>query len=298
MHTLTRVSLATTCVGASLAALVGGILAPPPAAQAAATSAQTTTRAVIRYVALGDSFTSGVGVAPPASSGCGRSTNNYANKLARGLHATSFRDVSCLGATTSQVRHGQMGLTNRAQRAAVSRNTTVVTIGLGGNDENLYSTLVTTCPGLRIVSPGGAPCAAYLANLGSQSPQQIIARTGKRMEAAIRDVQAKAPRARVLIVGYPVLAPARGRCSELPLAAGDYAYVHKVNGQLNTALRSAAQRTGAQFVDVGAASVGHDACSAHPWVNAANASRGDGGAYHPTALGHTAMAQLLRTALR
>ena len=38
-----------------------------------------------------------------------------------------------------------------------------------------------------------------------------------------------APKAKVLVVGYPQIISADNRCASLPLAAGDYAYGEKIN---------------------------------------------------------------------
>ena len=101
----------------ALAALVLGLAAPAYAAGA-------------RYVALGDSYSSGVGAGNYiASSGsCDRSPNAYSALWANAHAPASYVSVACSGATTSDV------LTN--QVSALSSSTTLVSITIGGNDEN------------------------------------------------------------------------------------------------------------------------------------------------------------------
>ena len=61
---------------------------------------------LIDYVALGDSFSAGPLIpdarGDPAS--CFRSTNNYPAYLAGYLDVTSYRDVTCSGASTRDLR--------------------------------------------------------------------------------------------------------------------------------------------------------------------------------------------------
>src|SRR5918992_6012306 len=65
--------------------------------------------ATARYVALGDSFTSGplIPVQYGTPLGCLRSTNNYPALLARRLNPGTFVDVSCGGADTADMTSAQ-----------------------------------------------------------------------------------------------------------------------------------------------------------------------------------------------
>ena len=94
-----------------------------------------------------------------------------------------------------------------------------------------------------------------------------IAETGVKVTGLLRDVHQQAPKAKVLVVGYPQIVSADDACAELPLASGDYAYAEKVNFALTEMLRRAAEATGSTYVDVWSASRGHDICSDDPWIN-------------------------------
>src|SRR5262245_4734291 len=80
-----------------------------------------------QYVALGDSYSSGVGtrVFYKESGSCYRSPEAYGPKIAaaRG-YALSFQ--ACSGATTTEVNSKQLG--------TLSSSTSLVTITIGGND--------------------------------------------------------------------------------------------------------------------------------------------------------------------
>ena len=102
----------------------------------------------------------------------------------------------------------------------------------------------------------------------------------------------------MLVVGYPQIVSADNRCDQLPLAAGDYAYAEKVNRALTETLRGAAEATGSTYVDVWAASKGHDICSEDPWVNGAVTDQKRAAAYHPFAEEQAAVADLSSRPLR
>ena len=63
-------------------------------------------------------------------------------------------------------------------------------------------------------------------------------------------------------------------------------------------LRFAAEETGSTYVDVWAASQGHDICSEDPWVNGAVTDQQRAAAYHPFAEEQAAVADLVVDAFR
>jgi hypothetical protein len=63
-------------------------------------------------------------------------------------------------------------------------------------------------------------------------------------------------------------------------------------------MRWAAQDADVEFVDVYAASIGHDICSQHPWIQGRTGSRTQGAALHPLPAGQRAVARLLLDRLR
>ena len=108
----------------------------------------------------------------------------------------------------------------------------------------------------------------------------------------------RAPDAEILVVGYPQPVPANGTCPELPLAAGDYAEARAQLGQLDDAMRAAAEAQDARFVDVLGASDGHDICAgSDAWVNGAQDMPGEAVVYHPFRSEQEAIAQLVVDAL-
>ena len=293
-----------TTVIAAVALLAGctqGSAAPDPAAPSAAAPASTTApEPVGRYVALGDSYAAGPLIpTTDLAGGCARSDHNYGHLLADALDVTDFVDVTCSGAKTRDVTHVQRPFGDARippQLRAVTADTSLVTLTIGGNDLDLFSTLVRTCTRLRSSEPQGAPCARRLAARGPDL-DGAVATIRRNVAGVLRTIRRTAPDAKVLLVGYLRLVPDRGSCVGLPLAAGDYAEGRRISEALDRALRQAARRTGTTFVDMYAASAGHDICAATPWVNGNVTVREKALAYHPFASGMRADAREVLRAL-
>lgn len=255
-----------------------------------------------QYVALGDSFTSGPFVpTTDLASGCLRSDHNYPSLLADRLDVEDFVDVSCAGARTRDLPHRQLTLPGAripAQLDALGPDTTLVTLGIGGNDFDLYSHLTNTCLQLRSSDPTGSPCRTTMTSGTRDLVATTTARIGRRVERALHQVAERAPGARVVLVGYPRIAPPRGECPALlPYATGDVSFGDEVLRRLTTAMRHAADRAGAEFLDMYAASRGHDVCSARPYVNGVQSDRGRAAAFHPLPRGMRAVARELAALL-
>ena len=251
----------------------------------------------LRYVALGDSYTAAPLVpVTEMAKGCYRSTANYPALVADRLGAR-LEDRSCAGARTTDFRHNQYPEVS-PQLTAVKPGVELVTVSIGGNDERVFSELVVRCTRLRAKNPEGAPCQQHMRSTGSDVLLSALRTTRNRVTEVVREVRQRAPKAKLLVVGYPQIISADSRCAQLPLAAGDYAYGEKVNLAMTEVLRSAAKATGSTYVDVWAASQGHDICSDDPWINGAATDQKRAAAYHPFAAEQVAVADLVVDAFR
>ncbi len=255
----------------------------------------------VDYVAIGDSYTAAPLVpTTDASDTCLRSNGNYPHLIAAELSAGRLVDVSCSGADTTdltgrQVNHGQ---TKAPQLDAVTAETDLVTIGIGGNDLSLFGSMVVGCLELYEDDPQGAPCRDHNRRGAGDRLLDLIPRIQGRLSRAIEQVQNRAPDATVVMVDYPRILPPSGTCPDrLPLADGDYAYVDSVNRALSDAIRAAAGEAGVISIDVYAASRGHDVCSDQPWVNGIATDPGRALALHPFPAEQQAVADLVLDAL-
>lgn len=244
------------------------------------------------YVALGDSYTSAPGTGEPAGSppGCDRSRNNYPRLVAAELDPERFTDASCSGATTRDITGSQETAdgTNPPQLNAVKPDTTLVTIGIGGNDVGLVA-LASQCATGR----DQRSCKQRLTEGGTDELATRIERAAASVGRVLERINAKAPDARVVVVGYPAVLPADPKaCSpELPYAAEDIAYLHTGLRQLNTVLAEQARRNGAEFADTAEETVGHGICAPPDsrWVEGPRSTTG-AAPLHPNARGERAMA--------
>ena len=212
------------------------------------------------YVALGDSFSAGSGVWPPdfdAPSACSRSTANYPNLVADTIGA-NLTDVTCGGAQTTDLYESQSAGVP-PQLDALTAETDLVTLTIGGNDNNTFVGALLRCVAAGTITGGsGDPCRDVY---GGYFERQVQQTTYPRLRQALLDIQARAPQAQVAILGYPwILPPENGCFSSMPVARGDVPYLRSLQATLNDAIRRAAAETGAMYVDFTQVSEGHDAC--------------------------------------
>jgi lysophospholipase L1-like esterase len=288
--------LRRSAVGLGAAAL-GGALAltaaavTPAAAHPGGQQGAGHGRPAVHYVALGDSYTSGPAIPTQVDASCARSNQNYPSLVAAAGQYASFTDVSCGGATTAQMWQAQG--TNGPQLDAVNRDTTLVTVQIGGNDVG-FGSIIATCAGLSVTDPAGSPCKQHYRASGIDQLTVNVVKTAPKVAQVLRDVHRKAPHARVVVVGYPDLLPDDGvGCfPAVPFAAGDFPYLRDTEKQLNAMLRIEALFGGAEYVDTYRPTVGHDMCKAPAdrWIEPL-APASPAAPAHPNAKGEQAMAQ-------
>jgi len=242
--------------GSVLIGTVTGLLVAGPA-HAAGT---------IRYAALGDSYSSGVGAGGYDSSGCSRSSHSYPTLWAAAHSVASFTFVACGGATTDDVLNNQVG--------ALNASTTLVTITIGGNDAGFVE-VVTTC----LLGTDGA-CGVAVGAAKAYANAVLPA----KLDHTYAAIRSHAPNARVLVLGYPRLFELTSSCGLLGM---DLAKRQTLDGgadAIDTAIAARAAAAGATFVDARSAFAGHGICAAQPWINSTTWPITD--SYHPTSTGY------------
>ncbi len=266
------------------------------------------------YVALGDSYTAGPDIPGPIGrpAGCGRSSRSYPFLIARalGVKLGRVRDMSCTGATIADLAAAQQTSdgTNPAQLTALSAATSLVTVGIGGNDIG-FAAALTRCVELDslpvLISKGTSgltPCQDYYTSSGSTDIRQLIQDAGVRLAAVLTEIRLRAPEARVYVIGYPALMPAdtTAGCSlTLAITQGDLAFINGQERQLNDALRERATAAGDVYVDTYSPSADHDACTAPAtrWAEPLLPSSA-AAPLHPNATGEQEMAEAVIRAIR
>ncbi|MFF0478517.1 SGNH/GDSL hydrolase family protein [Streptomyces sp. NPDC004284] len=252
----------------------------------------------VDYVALGDSYASAPLVPDQVDASCGRSGNNYPSLVARSSTATRLTDVTCSGATTAAMTAPQG--TAAPQLDAVDRHTDLVTLTIGGND--IGSTrILGTCAKLSATDPVGAPCRDHLAGSGTDRVTESIAATAPKVAEVTRGVHRRAPRAQVVVVGYPDVFPEDGvgcTSASVPPAAGGFAYLRDKEKELNSTLARQTRLGGATYGNTYAPTVGHDLCAptGERWIESF-APQSPAAPLHPDAQGESAMATAVERAL-
>lgn len=253
-------------------------------AAAAQTPAQAQTGG--RYVSMGSSFAAGPGIAPyedGAPARCARSTRNYAHQLAA-LRGLTLVDVACSGARTSAILQPWSELP--AQIDAVTADTQLVTVTIGGNDIGYIGGLFgATCRQL-----GEAGCQPETA-----PTEADYAALAKAMTGMIEAIRTKAPKARIVLVEYPVVLPPEGVCAATPVPVASADAARTKAARLLAVTRQAAKAGGAIVLPASDFSRGHDACAAEPWMNGYPAP--GAAPYHPNLAAMTAIATALDAAL-
>lgn len=245
----------------------------------------------LRYVAMGDSYSAASGVLPPdpeAPLQCLRSTRNFAHVIADQTGA-QLTDVTCGAAETKDFFTPQYdGMA--PQLDALRKNTQLVTMTIGGNDNSVFIGAIVSCGTAGLSTLGqGSPCKD---KYGDSFAKDIRTKTYPALVKALRAVHRRAPRAEVAILGYPWIMPERGGCfDKMPIARGDVPYLRSIQALLNRMVGRAAAETGSTYVNLNKVSDGHDACKAigvrwvEPVLQGTNPV-----IVHPNALGEERMA--------
>ncbi|HEX7659313.1 MAG TPA: SGNH/GDSL hydrolase family protein [Pseudonocardiaceae bacterium] len=253
------------------------------------------------YVALGDSYSAGSGVpplAPDAPLICARSAANYPHLVAA-VDGYQLTDVTCGGATTSDMTTAQhRGVP--PQFDALTSTTSVVTIGIGGNDNGFFGHVLEKCSLVGLAGEVGVSHGAPCEKLFGDSLASDISSDAGAIGAALREIHSRSPHANVFLVGYPDVVPQSGGCyPAMPIANGDIAFLNRLETQLNSMLRTEAEQNGVSFVDTYTPTIGHDACQA-PGVRWIEPLIGANGAVavHPNAAGEAAEARAVESAIK
>jgi lysophospholipase L1-like esterase len=248
----------TSLVVATALALTGAAAAQA-SGQAAATG----------YVALGDSYSSGVGAGSYISSSgdCKRSTKAYPSLWAAANSPSSFSFTACSGARTSDVLANQL--------SPLGSGTGLVSISVGGNDAG-FSDVMTTC-----VLQSDSACVARVNTAKAYVDSTLPA----RLDSVYSAISDRAPSAQVVVLGYPRFYQLSGSCLA-GLSETERAAINGAADHLNSAIAKRAADHGFTFGDVRPTFTGHEICSGSAWLHSVNWLN-IGESYHPTAAGQS-----------
>lgn len=232
-----------------------------------------------RYVALGDSYSSGLGTREyyQDSGDCKRSPRAYPRLLAdqKGLNLDF---AACQGATTRSVLSSQI--------SHLTADTRYVTVSAGGNDAG-FSHVITQC-----AKPWPATCGKEMDNAEKFIRTELPA----KVDDLYRQIQSRAPRARVVVVGYPLLFMGKTCNLGTRISVAEQNRLNGVAHLLADTLRTRVQAfPGFFFADSRNKFTGHAVCAAEEWINGLSNPVPD--SFHPNVAGQRAYSELISGAL-
>lgn len=285
-----------------------------------------------RYVALGDSYSSGEGN-PPFSAGtdstsnrCHRSSAAYAYKVRSS--ALKLTHAACSGSIIYDFNNRNFGgnAGEGPQLDHLDVNTSLVTLTIGGNDLGFGYTLakcaeVGDCSQdkalnallrkhLDWLSTGhGQDCGDSMFLTGG-----VCAPPSPSLSDLYRQIAAKAKRAKIVILNYPSLFPRNSnqtcKIVQLPQSPGwlpsEQAWMNDWALRLNRAIKSQVEVARASGVNIVLADAwtsfgDHGVCTSQPWILGlrADISRAHFSrvSFHPNEAGQDAMVRAVRAVL-
>jgi lysophospholipase L1-like esterase len=148
--------------------------------------------------------------------------------------------------------------TNPPQYNAITPDTTLVTVGIGGNDVGLVG-LAESCVN-PLPAPYGTSCAATYTAGGVDQYSQRIQAFAPTYGTVIDHIRSLAPNATIVMVGYPTGIKPDGCWPVQPIYAEDANYVQAKIDELNSVMAQQAAAHGALYANTRTPSIGHDAC--------------------------------------
>ena len=221
-------------------------------------------------VALGDSFISGIGAGAYTHSGrCRQSLRSYPRQLAIRM-GRSIIDLSCPGATIPEVSHRVDG---------IPRNAALVLIQIGGNDIG-FVRLAGTC-----FIAGRATCHESIAQA-----RRTLQTIEPGLVTLLRSLRSQAPRARIVVMGYPQMLGTPAQCLHV-MPADRVRALGTLQKHLDRTLQRSAMDARTQFLDWPIIVDRHSLCAEAPWYGLPGDRLDD--VLHPDLRAHGAVADRL-----
>ncbi|MDH6144980.1 lysophospholipase L1-like esterase [Kitasatospora sp. GP30] len=250
-----------------LARVVAGAITAAALAAGTVSLAAPASAATVNYVALGDSYSAGVGAGnyDSSSGSCSRSYSSYPYLWAAQTGA-NFTDVACSGAKTGDVLSSQL--------SALNSSTTEVSITIGGNDAGFANTM-ETC-----VLSGTSSCLSAVSSAESYARNTLPG----LLANTYSQIHSHAPNAHVVVLSYPHLYQVPGSCL-FGISDTSRSAINGAADILDGVINKAAANAGFTFADVrGSFDQGHEICGdSDQWLNSTTWPISD--SYHPTADG-------------
>ncbi len=229
-----------------------------------------------KYVALGDSYSSGVGTREYYDQNCLRSNYAYSHLIAS-AKGYDLDLQACSGAKVGDVEANQL--------SALGTDTSLVTISIGGNDAG-FSNVIESC-----ARPWPWTCWGDIDNANAFIKNQLPG----LLDGLYSQIRSRAPNAHVIVVGYPHLFNGQ-ECNPLArISPGEQSDLNATADLLATTISARAKAHGFDFMDARPAFTGHAVCDSVEWLNGLSDPITE--SYHPNRTGHVNYASLIEKLL-
>jgi lysophospholipase L1-like esterase len=229
--------------------------------------ASTADAAGANYVALGDSYSSGVGSTSDYLNSCDQSTAAYPYLYSKAAGVSSFSFEACSGATAPDIESGQL--------SPLNSGTTLVSLTDGGNDVG-FSDVMQTC-----VLESASSCQSAVTTAENTAKTQLPA----ILDTLYSDIRSKAPNAHVVVIGYPDFYDL-SKTSCVGLSQADHVALNQGSDTLDSVIADeVAKYSNFTFADVRGHFSGHELCDSTEWLHSLAWPITD--SYHPTAAGQS-----------
>jgi lysophospholipase L1-like esterase len=235
----------------------------------------TVAHAAVNYVALGDSYASGVGTRTyiADSGSCQRSVKAYPYLDAARLGA-NLTFVACSGARVADVTANQL--------SAVTSAANRITVQVGGNDAG-FSSVITEC-----AKPAWlGDCTTAINNATATINNTIPG----RLNGLYAAIKSRASSAHVIVVGYPRLFNGTDCNAGTFFSPDEMTRLNDTANLLNSKIAAAAAAAGFAFVNPTTAFIGHSVCGNPEWINGLSNPVSE--SYHPNVTGQAQYANLV-----
>jgi lysophospholipase L1-like esterase len=216
------------------------------------------------YVALGDSYSSGVGTNRyDLSSSCSRGSLAYPALVAAAQHyALNFQ--ACSGATTVDVINNQV--------AALDASTNLVTVTAGGNDAGFVSLLVN-CTLTNCVSAINSTIASVNTTLAA------------KLDAMDTQIETRATNAKVIVLGYPRLFS--GTCfGAFGISSSEVTASNNLADAIDNVTKTVAANHHFIYKSAITQFTNHGVCASKSWLNGLSLGSVNS-SYHPNTTGQS-----------
>jgi len=219
------------------------------------------------YVALGDSYSSGVGTTSNYLNSCDQSTSAYPYLYVNSVGVNSFDFEACTGATAPDIENNQLG--------ALNSGTSLVSLTDGGNDVG-FSTVMEDC-----VLYSDSTCQSAIATAVNKAETQLPG----ILDTLYGEISDYAPNAHVVVLGYPRFYDLNDSGC-IGLSHSDHVALDNAADVLDSVIANeVSYYYNFTFADVRNGFVGHELCDSTEWLHSLSWPITD--SYHPKAAGHS-----------